>query len=582
MVTMMTLASLLSPAAATPGTARRHWRWAALTLALAAAPLSQAQTLMETLETTSVQNTLNQQGTSSGQAALDRARKLEQTLKGQAVPADAVPGALPAPTTAPTPAAAPAPVDVPAAVTPPPPFSPAQSARLDTARSLLSQGKARDARPIYEGLIALNYQQPEPHFGLALSLLALNDLTGARFELSQFVGLSPESFEGPYNLGVIAVRGNEYDEAFKQFTQAATLSEKASPAARRQVLDALASEQERRQDYAGLSATLTQTLALFPDDAGLKYRLGRAVALSGNGAGALPLLYAALPDAANRTEAALLIADIYAAQELPDRAVRELDSAAKSATNSQRAQLLIRKAQLLQAQKAGKLAVQAAQEAVQADVRSAPAYALLGELLAPDDLAGSLVAWRKAAQLDGKNANIRLNLAAVYLAVQQYADARNNALLTLKLVPESDATSLARARFIEGVSAYRLKDYAAADRALTKSAAASPSAETLLWLGLSRYARRDYEAAITALTESVKLSSTPTARLNLGAALLAAGRFAEAEAHLRSAAVSDPSNAAAWYQLGLSRKAQGKNAEAQTAFTSAARLGYTAAKTELK
>ena len=594
-----TAAPLLAPARPTsahtlPG--RSHWRWAALTLALAAAPLAQAQTLMDTLQSVNISNTLDKQGTSAAASALDRARNVGQPFKAQSgavqtaanQTADSLPASTQAAPAAPVSPASTAPISTapvtpPAAVIPTPPLSPGQQARLDTAKALLEQQKPREARPIFEGLIAANYQQPEAHFGLALSLLALDDLTGAKFELNQFISLSPASYEGPYNLGVIALRGQDYDEALKQFTAAASLSAQASPVARRQVLDALAAEQERRKDYAALSITLQEELSTDPQNIQLQYRLGQAVAYSGNGAGALPLLYPALQEAQSRAGAALLIADIYAAQNLPDRAVRELDSAASNVSSAERAQLLTRKAQLLAAQNLTGPAVQAAQEAANADSQNAAAAATLGELLAQSsDLAGSLTAWRKAAQLEPKNPMIRLNLAAVYLAVEQYSEARSSATLTLKLAGSADSATLARAGFVQGVAAYRLKDYKAAESALSASAAQVPSAETSLWLGLSRYALKDYNAAASALSDSLSLKDSPSTRLNLGAALLAAGRFAEAEPHLRAAAVSEPGNAAAWYQLGLSRKAQGKDAEAKTAFTSAARLGFEAAKSELK
>lgn len=575
------LPSPLAPASPAPASPRR--RWAALsflTLALVAAPLAHAQTMVDTLQTVNISNTLDQQNVSSGQAALDRARALKaqlQTQPGQAQ-ADA-PASAAAPTAAPV---------LPAA-TPAVPLTDAQIARLNSAKALFAQSKWTQARAIYEELIAENYQQPEAHFGLALSLFALSDLTGARFELGQFVALSPASFEGPYNLGIVAVKNREYDEALKQFTAAAALSGSAAPTARRQVLEALASEQNRRQDYAAVSATLTQALAVDPGDANLRYRLGQAVALSGNGAGALPLLYGALQNDATRAGSALLIADIYAAQNLPDRAVRELDSAAGGQlSGTDRARLLVRKAQLLQLQNKLPAATQAAKEAAQADSRSASAASTLGGLLASGgDLGGSLSAWQKAAALEASNASIFLNLAAVQLALGQNAEARRNAALTLKLADSpaptpADTATQARAAFVQGVSAYRLKDYSAATKALSDSAAKQPSAETSLWLGLGHYALKEYPAAVVALSDSVRLGNSPSARLNLGAALLSAGRFAEAEPVLRGVAVEDPKNAAAWYQLGLSRKAQGKDAEAKTAFTSAAKLGLAEAKAELK
>jgi tetratricopeptide (TPR) repeat protein len=563
---MKTLASLTLAPARTPSASPR-WRWAALSLALAAAPLAQAQTLIETITTTNVSNTLDATQTTNALPGLDRAKAAQQTQNAQTQKTNA------ASATDPVTGKAAAPLL---------PFNTAQSARLNTARTLLSQGNARGARPIYEGLIAANYQQPEPHFGLALSLLALNDLTGARFELTQFVALSPASFEGPYNLGVIAARTKDYDEALKQFTAAVALPNTAAPAARRQLLEALAGEQLRRGDYAGLSATLTQALATDPQDLSLRYRLGQATAYAGKGAEALPLLYAAAQSDVNRAGATLLIADIYAAQNLPDRGVRELDTAAALVGSADRARLLVRKAQLLQAQDQTPAATQAAREAVQADSKSAPAYAVLGTLLAQSDLKGSLAAWQMAAQLDAQNGGTLLNLAAVQLSLGMNTEALSNAARALKLIAATDTASLARTEFVQGVSAYRLKDYSAAVKALSSSAARTPGAQTSLWLGLSHYARKDYEAAVAALIESVKLGDSAAARLNLGAALLATGRFSEAEPNLRSVVVTDPRNAAAWYQLGLSRKAQGKDSEAKTAFASAAKLGYAPAKAELK
>lgn len=568
---MKTMASLLL-APAHPASGSFRWRWAALSLALATAPLAQAQTLIETITTTSVSNTLDQTQTTNALPGLDRAKAAQQTQNAQTQKTNAAIGA-----TDPVTGKAAAPLI---------PFNTAQAARLSTARTLLSQGDARGARPIFEGLIAANYAQPEPHFGLALSLLSLGDLTGARFELTQFVALSPASFEGPYNLGVIAARTKDYDEALKQFTAAVALSGSASstaaPAARRQLLEALAGEQLRRGDYAGLSTTLTQALASDPQDLSLKYRLGQATAYAGKGAEALPLLYAAAQSDVNRTGATLLIADIYAAQKLPDRGVRELDTAAALVSSAERARLLVRKSQLLQAQDQTPAAVQAAREAVQADSKSAAAYSALGTALAVSDLKGSLAAWQTAAGLDAQNGGTLLNLAAVQLSLGANAEAQSSAVRAMKLTAATDNASLARAEFVQGVAAYRLKDYAAAVKALGSSAARSPGAQTSLWLGLSSYARKDYAGAIAALGESVKLGDSSAARLNLGAALLAAGRFSEAEPNLRSVVVGDPSNAAAWYQLGLARKAQGKDSEAKTAFSSAAKLGYAPAKAELK
>jgi len=135
---------------------------------------------------------------------------------------------------------------------------------------------------------------------------------------------------------------------------------------------------------------------------------------------------------------------------------------------------------------------------------------------------------------------------------------------------------------VQGVASYRQADYASARSALASSALKAPSAETSLWLGLSSYALKDYGGAVLALQDSLKLQPSAQTQLSLGSALIASGRYADAEATLRALVVSDPTNGEAWYQLGLSRQAQGRKAEALASFRTAASLGNARARSALK
>lgn len=542
-----------------------HTRSVLITVLLGLSCAATAQTMVETVTTIGVQNTLQNTGAS--------------TLKVPAVPTLPQPGAAPAQagTPATTPATTAAPV---IAITP---LTTAQQGLLERAQAAFKSGDYGQARAQFETLVAQNYNNPEGHFGLALALFAQKDDKGAAFELGQFMALAPDRYEGPYNLGVIATRAGDHDQALKLYAQAATLmAGKATPAAQRQVLEALADEQTRKADFTGLSATLAALTTVAPDDLDAQFRLAQARTLAGQGPAALPGVYALLQKDPSRLDAALLLADIYVAQGLPERAMRELDAAVSRVKNgTERATLLLRKANLLATSGDTRNAVLAAQDATREDGRNAPAFARLAELRAQrNDRPGALNAYLNAVKLAPKNATYRAGLAGVRLTLGQYADAARDAAQVLKLRP--DDSTLARALFIQGVAAYQQKNYAQATTSLQSSLTRSPSADTALWLGLSAYARQDYAGAADALAQSVKLNPTATARLNLASALLASARFTEAEAILRGLVTDDPKNAEAWYQLGLAQRAQQRETDAKLSLRTAANLGYDKAKGALK
>ena len=537
-------------------------------LALAAATSAHAQTLVEQVGVTQISGTLNQIGASSIKIPVLQ------------TPASQPPAIIsPAPTdVASTDAASTAallnlPVSAP---------TPAYVAALGAAQQSLGAGNSRQAQAQYEALVAQDYQNPQAHFGLGLSLFALADLQGARFEFAQLAALNPAGFEGPYNLGVVANRLGQPAEALTQFGRAAELARgKVSPAVLRQVLEALAGEQARKPDSAALVVTLSEMVRNQPTDLDLKYRQAQALVLAGQGTLALPVLYAVRQKTPGNTDAALLTADIYASQKLTDRAIRELDSAVKPAPDgTARARLLLRKAELLAAAGRTRDAVFAAQDAVSADTRNAAAQARLGELrYARSDRAGALIAWKAAVGLDPKNAQYLANQAVVELALGQSAQAAQNAQQASRL--SADPSASARAQFVLGVASYRAKNYAAARSALASSALKVPSAETSLWLGLASYALKDYGGAVTALQDSLKLQPSAVTQLNLGSALISAGRYSDAEGVLRPLVVADARNSEAWYQLGLSRRALGRETEASASFRTAASLGNLRAKSSL-
>jgi tetratricopeptide (TPR) repeat protein len=530
----------------------------------------QAQTLVEVGAVSQISNTLNQISTPG--------------LKVPSVPAPATPAPAvisPSAAVSGTPASAAStasllnlPVSAP---------TPAYLAGLDTAQQSLKAGNYKQAQGQYEALVSQDYQNPQAHFGLGLSLFALADLQGARFEFQQLAALVPDGFEGPYNLGVIASRQGQSADALAQFGKAAELARgKVSAQVLRQILEALAGEQARKADYAALVVTLSELVKNQPSDLDLQFRQAQALVLSGQGTLALPVLYAVRQKQASYSDAALLTADIYASQKLPDRALRELDSAVKAAPdNSAKSKLLLRKAELLAAAGRSRDAVLAAQDAVSADSKNAVAQATLGQLrYARNDRPAALSALKSAVVLEPKNASYLASQAVVELALGQNAQAAKDARRASAL--PSDNAALARAQFVLGVASYRQRDYAGARKALESSVLKVPSAETSLWLGLSSYALRDYGGAVLALQESLKLQPSAATQLNLGSALISAGRYSDAESTLRPLVVADARNAEAWYQLGLSRRALGRESEAVASFRTAASLGNSRARSALK
>ena len=87
--------------------------------------------------------------------------------------------------------------------------------------------------------------------------------------------------------------------------------------------------------------------------------------------------------------------------------------------------------------------------------------------------------------------------------------------------------------------------------------------------------------AVTALQDSLKVQPSALTQLSLGSALISAGRYGDAEGTLRPLVVADARNSEAWYQLGLARRAQGRETEASASFRTAASLGNLRAQSSL-
>lgn len=467
------------------------------------------------------------------------------------------------------------------------PLSEAQQQALEQAKASLKAKQYAQARNQYEAIIVDNFDHPEPHFGLALALYSLNDLKGAMFEFMQFAKISPERYEGPYNLGVIATREGRYADALKLYETAVKLVEErnVSGVVRQQLLQALAVEQARAKNYTALGDTYALLHKVAPKNIVYQYRLAQARFLAQQYEEALPAAYAVLQQQPDSVEAALLLADIYAIQGLIDRAVRELDTAAKrSPTNKGKARLHLRRAELLAARGLSRDALVAVNRSIKLDDSNPVAHAQKGALLnIRENRSGAVESYRTALRLNLNNPEYRVELAALRLTLGQNKQALDDVALALKLKPE--AATLARAQYVKGVALYRQGQFIPAIKSLNASQLQAPSADTAMWLGMANYAVKNYGGAASALQTALKLQGNKPSvavRQNLAASLIALERYNEAENLLFSLTQESSKNAEAWYMLGLAQRAGGREVEARKSLKKAASLGSRRAQEALK
>jgi len=457
-------------------------------------------------------------------------------------------------------------------------------AQLDQAAALIDSGSPAQAQARYQQLVAQNYTQPAAHFGLAQALLAGGDLAGAQFEFQQTLSLDPGSAAAAYNLGVIARVKAGQDasaEATADFTQALALATaQTSGTNLKPYLTALASEQARQPGTPGLETTLSALLALTPDDATLTLQLAASLVAASKPAQALGVLYPLRQQDPGNVQAALATAQIYQSQGLPRRALSELTPAITASSDAGRATLLTAQSRLL-AQLGDPGALQAARDAVQADRQNLAALSQLAAVYTQKgQQAQALDTWKAAAVLAPRDALVQSSYASALLArgLNQQALSAATAALKLSTVGDQRPGLL----FVQGVAQFRRGNFSASRSALSSSVALRSSAEGLLWLGSADFALKDYASASVAFAASNGLSPAASTRRRQASALINAGRPAEAEPLLKALVTASSGDAEAWYLLGLSRRAQGREAEAKTSLTTAAQLGWSQAKAALR
>jgi tetratricopeptide (TPR) repeat protein len=446
----------------------------------------------------------------------------------------------------------------------------------------LCLGRPADAQLNLEDSLALDYKNFDGHFLLGRALFEQGKFEAALFEYTQLQALFPERFEAPYNRGVTLARLSRTDEAITAFTAALDLAKKSNAPAGNLVdtLVGLAGQQRVKGDLAGAAKSYGDALAVRPTDQGIALLQARTLFDGGQGPQALPIAFDLTSKNPANTRAAVLIADIFEAQGLPERAVRELDRAIGAVKDkNERVTLYVRRGLVQSKAGAKSEAVESFREAVRSNPESWEAQYNLAAARLASSPAEALSGFRAAARIKPEDGETQLGIATALEATRDYAEAAGAASRAVQLL--TDPALKTRATVAAGRSNYLAGKNA--DAVASLKGADAGNAEAQLWLGLAYLALKDYQNASVALENAVKADpSSLAARTNLGAAYYAAKRYGEAETVLRPVVTADPRNAEALTNLGLALANLNRTEEARAALSKAADLGSNTARQALR
>lgn len=458
--------------------------------------------------------------------------------------------------------------------------APAVQQTLQQAQAALEAGRLSEAVQGFEAVIARDFSNYSAHFGLGLALYRLGDLRGAAFEFTQLTILDPNRFEGWFNLGVVRDRQGQAGEAAQVFAKAIEVGEKANLGAgelKPAYIGQVKALRTQGQHEAAATAA-RKGLEKVPGDAELTSLLADSLVKANKPLEALPVLYQILANNPANVQAVSQIADIYTAQGLPLRALREIDRGLEATQdNAARAQLLLKKASLQQ----GREQQASLQEAVRLDPKLWAAHYNLGVARLRDGKAReALQAFQNAYAQNPDEPKVLLGLATAHDRLGQAAEAGRFAEMAVKA---SQGPDKLEALFLQGKSLYALRRYSEAAEALSQVTQQKPdNAEAWFFLGVAQFNLKDYAAAAGSLEKAQALAPSAATAANLGAALYSAGRYSDAERVLSQAVALDARNAVAWYNLGLTLRSLGRVAEARRAWQRSADLGYAPARELLR
>ncbi|MDX2007444.1 MAG: tetratricopeptide repeat protein [Meiothermus sp.] len=452
---------------------------------------------------------------------------------------------------------------------------------LDQAQADLQAGKLPEAIRGFEAVIAKDFTNYSAHFGLGLALYRQGDVRGAVFEFTQLTAIDPKRFEGWFNLGVAQDRAGQLGEAAQAFGRAVEAGKALglSVAELKPAYLGQARALRAQNQYDPAATVLRAALTDLPGDAEITALLGDSLVRANKPLEALPVLYEVLARDPANVDALSQVADIYAAQQLPQRAVRELDRGIESATDPKvKAQLWLKKSTLLQ----GREQQGALQEALKLDPSLWAAHYNLGvSRLREGNIRGALEAFQDAFAQNPDEPRVALGLANTHDRLGNSAESGRFAAIAAK---GSQGGERLEALFLQGKSAYNQRRFPEAVEALaTVTKEQAGRADAWFFLGIAQFNLKSFADAASSLERARALQPTNASTVaNLGAALYSAGRLPDAERVLTEATTLDARNAVAWYNLGLALRSLGKQAEARRALQRSADLGYAPARDLLR
>ncbi|MER3482548.1 MAG: hypothetical protein C4332_04750 [Meiothermus sp.] len=451
---------------------------------------------------------------------------------------------------------------------------------LQKAQAALDANQLPQAIAGFEAVIAKDFSNYSAHFGLGLALYRQGDLKGAAFEFTQLTVLDASRYEGWYNLGVVRDRQGQSDAAAAAFAKAVEAGAKANLGAAdlKPAYIGQAKALRTQGKHAEAVKVLQDGLKALPKDTDMTVLLADSMVKSGKQLEALPVLYDILASDPSNVGAISQIADIYIAQGLPQRAMREIDRGLETAKdNSSKAQLLLKKSSLQQ----GRDQQVTLAQAVLLDPKLWMAQYNLGlSRLQSGNPKGAIESFQNAYAQNPDEPKVLLGLASAYDRMGQAAEAGRFAELAAK---NSQGGDLLEALILRGKASYTLRRYSDAIGSLTQATGLKADrADAWSLLGLSQFALKDYTSAATSLEKAQALDPSPANTANFGAALYSVGRYSDAEKVLSQAVSLDAKNAVAWYNLGLTLKSLSRDAEAKRAWQRSADLGYAPARDLLR
>jgi tetratricopeptide (TPR) repeat protein len=486
----------------------------------------------------------------------------------------------------------------------------------------MAGGNFAAAKDAFIEAIARDYTLVDAHFGLGLSQYELGDYPAALFEFDAVTRLDPERFDGHFNRGVTLAKMRDSAGAIEAFNEAIVQADpEATDQQKVNAFLGLAGQLKRSQDYAGAADAYAQALALAPEDPELAYLNAEAMYRAGNGLDALAGL-SALEAKSSDYRVSALISDIYSQQGQNDYALRSLEralsKAAGAADTKAEGMLLVKLGMLQQDLGRDAEALASFQRASAADPSDWQARYFLGvNQLGSKDYNGAVSQLESAAVSNPESSEIQIALASAYEGAGRAADMQKAAEMVIaksqsQSVLEEATFALGRARYLQADFEGALEAFEAVisgdvmpemdvsmdgdtvtldATAMGEAVMAQDSMEestvdlaaVQLWAGLSEYKLENYMSSVQYLERAVQLNpDSVDARVNLGAAYIAAKRFEDAELVYTMIIEENPADGQAFFNLGLSQYNQNNKDGAKEAWLRASALGFAPAQDALQ